>query len=227
MPDFNNYPYDAKDIADKAYEMMVKDPSITTEEAIETEVKKHGVVLSDDELCSLIEELHYVDLLIVSHYREKVVRTLAEAGLNIVLYGTGWDVCDWIHDCPTLDFRGRVSADEIVELMHESKIVLSTMTWFKDGTHDRVYNGMLAGALAVTDTSLYMKENYKYYPDNSAELVMFELNETDRLPALIKGLLADPDKMQIIADNGRKRALNTDTWAARADELHRDLLTQL
>ena len=62
--------------------MMVKDPSITTEEAIETEVKKHGVVLSDDELCSLIEELHYVDLLIVSHYREKVVRTLAEAGLN-------------------------------------------------------------------------------------------------------------------------------------------------
>ena len=227
MPDFKNYPYDAKDIADKAYEMMVKDPSITTEEAIEIEVKKHGVVLSDDELCSLIEELHYVDLLIVSHYREKVVRTLAEAGLSIALYGTGWDVCDWIHDCPTLDFRGRVSADEIVELMHESKIVLSTMTWFKDGTHDRVYNGMLAGAVAVTDTSLYMKENYNYYPDNSAELVMFELNETDRLPALIKGLLADTDRMQIIADNGRKRALNTDTWAARADELHRDLLTQL
>ena len=47
-----------------------------------------------------------------------------------------------------------MSADEIVELMHESKIVLSTMTWFKDGTHDRVYNGMLAGAVAVTDTSL-------------------------------------------------------------------------
>ena len=50
--------------------------------------------------------------------------------------------------------------DEGVDLMYDSKIVLNTMTWFKDGTHDRVFNGMLAGAVAVTDSSIYMKENF-------------------------------------------------------------------
>lgn len=236
MPDFSKYPYDARDIADKAYDMMINDPSITTEAAIEAQVREHGAVLTDDELCSLIEELHYVDLLIVSYYREKVVRSLAEAGCNIALYGTGWEACEWIKDCPTLDYRGRVSANEIVELMHEAKIVLSTMTWFKDGTHDRVYNGMLAGALVLTDTSAYMKENYKYYsvidfdegkaPGDSG-LVMFELGEADRLPGLVKSLLSDYGRMQAIADNGRQRAMDSETWEARARELHRDLLSQL
>lgn len=230
MPDFSRYAFDARDIADKAYEMMICDPSLTTEEAIEAQVKVHGVTLPDEELCALIEELHYIDLLIVSHYREKTIRTLAEAGLNIVLFGTGWEVCDWIRDCPTLDFRGRISANEIVETMHDAKIVLSTMTWFKDGTHDRVYNGMLAGAVAITDTSIYMKENYPYYPikpASEAEFVMFELTELESLATMVKGLLSDNDTMQTIADNGRKRAVETDTWAKRADEIHTDLLSYM
>ena len=32
----------------------------------------------------------------------------------------------------------------MIDVMNDSKIVLNTMTWFKDGTHDRVFNGMLA-----------------------------------------------------------------------------------
>ena len=42
-----------------------------------------------------------------------------------------------------------MSADKIVDLMYDSKIVLNTMTWFKDGTHDRVFNGMLAELLLL------------------------------------------------------------------------------
>ncbi|MCR5054317.1 MAG: glycosyltransferase [Lachnospiraceae bacterium] len=232
MPDFAKYNFDAKSVADNAYALMLEHPSLTTEEAIETCLNNAGINLSDPDLCTLIEELHYIDLLIVSHFRELTVRTLAEAGLHITLYGTGWDVCEWIQDCPTLDFKGRVSAYEIVELMKDTKCVLSTMTWFKDGTHDRVFNGMLQGAFTVTDSSVYMREEFVSYNPasdnyNDAELFMFELSEIASLPDALKAIFSSSEKMQTMANNGRKKALSSHTWAARAKELHEDLLKYL
>ena len=180
------------------------------------------------ELCQLIEEFHFVDLLAVSYYREKVVRTLVENGVKVTLFGTGWECCDWL-DNPNLDFRGRVSADEIVEIMHDSKIVLSTMTWFKDGAHDRVFNGMLSGALAVTDSSKYMREEFVSSDDideTKDDLVMFELEQMETLPKKVQSLLNNLDQAQLIADRGYKKAFSH-TWAARAEELDRDLLSQI
>ena len=125
--------------------------------------------------------------------------------------------------------------------MQDTKIVLSTMTWFKDGTHDRVYNGMLAGALVVTDASDYMLSKYngrqdlekpeifdtQNTDDINQELVIFKLDELDSLPGRIRKIIDYPQIMQQIADNGLKRAISTDTWQCRADELDRDLLSLL
>ena len=112
------------------------------------------------------------------------------------------------------------------------------MTWFKDGTHDRVFNGMLAGAMTATDSSVYMKEEFTGCepgsPEGSildnaetAELLMFELTEIKQLPEKLEVLFSHPEAMQRIADNGRKKALAAHSWQARARELHEDLLRYL
>ena len=220
-PDFKEFTFDAKKIANETYEELINNPDRTTEDAIEERLLHNGIILSDNELLNVIEKLHYIDMKAVSYYREKAVKTLVDAGFKVTLYGTGLEVCDWI-DNENLDYRGRVSADKIVDLMYDSKIVLNTMTWFKDGTHDRVFNGMLAGAVAVTDSSIYMKENFT---DN--ELVMFELEDIDKLPHIINDLVTDKYKMQKIADEGRKKALQFHSWEKRADELYYDLISQL
>lgn len=220
-PDFKEFTFDAKKIANETYEELINNPDRTTEDVIEERLLHNGIILSDNELLNVIEKLHYIDMMAVSYYREKTVKTLVDAGFKVTLYGTGWEVCDWI-DNENLDYIGRVSADEIVDLMYDSKIVLNTMTWFKDGTHDRVFNGMLAGAVAVTDSSIYMKENFT---DN--ELVMFELEDIDKLPHIINDLVTDKYKMQKIADEGRKKALQFHSWEKRADELYYDLISQL
>lgn len=227
IPDFAQFSFDAKKIADTAYEDLIAHPSKTTEHAIEEALLAENIHLSDEELCDFVEKMHYIDLLAVSYYREATVRVLVEAGISVTLYGTGWDDCAWL-SAPNLHFGGRISADTVVEQMLDAKIVLSTMTWFKDGTHDRVFNGMLAGAVAVTDSSVYMREEFCGDPANpAAELVMFELEQISALPETIKALLADPVRMQQIADAGREKALAGHTWQARARELHNDLLTQL
>ena len=226
MPDFSQFPFNAKSIGDEAFCMMQKNPSMTTESSLEKCLLAHKIVLSDAELCDFIEKMKYVDMKIVSYFREKTVRTLVEAGINVTLYGTGWDDFPWM-DAPNLNFCGRARADEIVHLMGDTKIVLSTMTWFKDGTHDRVYNGMLQGALVISDTSVYMKENYPYYPKNTMEeslLAMFELDQIEALPSMVCNFLNNLDMSQIMADNGRRHALVNETWDHRAKELHQDLL---
>lgn len=229
MPEFNQFPFDARLIADEVRLMLLSDNSITTEQAVEDALKKHGIFLPDAELSEAISKLHYVELLVVSYYREKLISTLLDAGIRVHLYGPGWDICDFVHH-PNLVWEGRISAKDVLEKMRRSKIVLNTMTWFKDGTHDRVFNGMLAGAVAVSDESLYMKEEFLSYPKadaQSAQMVMFQLKEMARLAKLLKNLLSDPDTMQKIADNGRRRALKAHTWRCRAKEIEDDLLSQL
>lgn len=227
MPDFSQFSFDARKIADTAYEDLIRHPRKTTEQAIEEALLSSHIYLSNENLCDFIEKIHYIDLLAVSWYREMAVRLLVEAGISVTLYGTGWDGCEWL-SAPNLHFGGRISADAAVEEMQNAKIVLSTMTWFKDGTHDRVFNGMLAGAVALTDSSVYMRETFcGDIDDPAAELIMFELEEISALPQTVKALLADSKRMQQIADNGRKKALAGHTWQTRAQELHDDLLLQL
>lgn len=227
MPDFAQYvDFDARQIADRAYELLIANPEKTTEAAIEETLKEAGICLKEEELCRLIADLHYVDLLATSYYREKTIRTLVESGVNIHLYGYGWEECSWIR-ASNLTYGGRVPASEIVQKMQDARIVLSTMTWFKDGTHDRVFNGMLAGAVAVTDSSVYMKEEFPQTEGDGAKLIMFELTEISKLPDTVKRLLADPQKMQQIADRGYCYAQQCHTWRSRAQELEDDLLSKL
>lgn len=229
IPDFSQFSFDARKAADIALKRLITDTSLTAEQALEDVLIQQGVELPDYELAEVISKLHYIELLAVSFYREKLIRTMLDAGIRVHLYGPGWDICDFVNH-PNLIWKGSIPARDVLGKMHQSKIVLNTMTWFKDGTHDRIFNGMLAGALAVTDESAYMQEEFLSYPQTeaqSAQLVMFRLVEMEHLPELIKSLLANPDEMQKIADNGRRKAMQAHTWSHRAEELQEDLLKQL
>ena len=220
-PDFKGLPFDGKKIGSEALELLIEEPSRTLEDAVEKVLLDNSIALSETELNETITAYKYVDQRATNHYREKVIRTIAHSGLDITVYGTGWENCSWIKDESHMHFMGRVPAEEIVSKMHDAKIVLNTMTWFKDGTHDRVFNGMLSGAAVFTDSSIYMKENF------IDELEMFELTEISALPDRIRGLLSDGSAISALADRGRIRAKKDCTLFARADELADDLLSAL
>lgn len=238
MPDLSKYTeFDAEKICRQAYHDLIDHPYKTTEQALEEALLAEGLALSDSVLKDIIADLHFVDLYAVSYFREKTVRTLVEHGIQVQLYGAGWEKCEWITS-PNVSYGGKIPAEDVVVKMQDAKIVLSTMTWFKDGTHDRVFNGMLQGAVAVSDTSIYMKEEFCGFRENDAaeafdmakdqrELVLFELEELDQLPGQIWELLEDTEKAQHIADRGYEKAKKYHTWRARAEELERDLLNQL
>ncbi len=229
MPDFSKYPeFDGKEICKQAYYDLIWNPRKTTEQALEEQLLAAGQVLEEERLREIIADLHFVDLYAVSYYREKAVRVLAESGIHITLYGAGWEKCDWITR-ENVFYGGKIPAESVVEKMRDAKLVLSTMTWFKDGTHDRVFNGMLQGAVAVSDTSGYMKEEF-YGSDEDGdrqELLLFELEELQELPKRVQALLEDTERMQAIADRGYEKAKKFHTWKQRAEELETNLLCEI
>ena len=99
--------------------------------------------------------------------------------------------------------------------MKEYKIVVNIMPCFMDGSHDRVFNSLLAGAVCVTDKSKYLLEEF----DDNENIVFYDINDTDKLPKIINGLLANEELMQKIADNGKQFCESKHLWKHRVDSI--------
>ncbi len=222
-PDFARFPFPAEKICQDSIAWLFAHPEDTIESVVEGQLLQNDVVLSDEELRQFISSCVYIERVVSSYYREKVVGAVAKAGISITLYGDGWSDCDWIR-LPNVSYGGRISPEEVLKKMEDSKIVLNTMPWFKDGSHERIFNAMLRGAVVVSETSVYLDE---ILPDNV--WVPFTLSQESlaALPKRMSELLSDKERLQSIASEGYRLAASKHTWQARAQELHNDLLSLL
>lgn len=203
---------DGEEMAQEVLGELVRHPGKTTEDVITEYLRSRRNDISEKRIHEIIVQMRFVDSYATSFFREQTVRILVESGIRVIAYGVGWDQCDW-SDNPYLDYRGKVLAPEILPLMNDSKIVLNTMTWFKAGSHDRVFNGMLAKAAVVTDDSTYMRKEFR----DGEELVMFSLPELGALPEKVCSLFGHMDKAQEMAERGYLAAKENHTWKNRAE----------
>ena len=193
---------------------LIRHPGQTTEDTIRSYLNAQRNDLSDERIHELTVQMRFLDSYAVSFFREQAVRLLVESGVQVTAYGTGWDQCDWSGN-PSLNYGGKVTASQILPLMNDAKIVLNTMTWFKAGAHDRIFNGMLAGAAVVTDDSTWLRREFT----DGRELAMFSLEEIAGLPERIFDLFGHLDRTQQMADCGLCAARAGHTWRNRAEYL--------
>lgn len=213
IPDLTSIPeVDGEDMAQSVLGELVRNPEKTTEQAVEEYVKSVRNDVSDDRLQEIIVKMRFLDSYATSFFREQAVRILVESGIRVTAYGTGWDQCDWSSN-PCLAYGGKVLAPQILPLMNDAKIVLNTMTWFKAGAHDRIFNGMLAGAAVVTDDSSYLKREFT----DGKELCMFSLRELFALPDRVCDLFGHLERAQQMADCGYHSAKECHSWKKRAE----------
>lgn len=209
------YGLDLRDMMQEVLRELVVHPDKTTEQAIEEYVQAKTCVgsgLSDEELRRVIVHMRFIDSYATSFFREQAVRSLVEHGIDVTAYGVGWNQCEWSAN-PHLKYGGKVLAPEVLPLMNEAKIVLNTMTWFKAGAHDRIFNGMLAGAAVVTDDSTYLRHECT----DGKELVMFRRSEIAALPDKVCDLFGHMERTQEMAERGCRFAEENHTWKNRAE----------
>lgn len=213
IPDLTSIPeVDGAALAQEVLGELVRHLEKTTEAAIEDYIKTERDDLSDRRLHEIIVKMRFLDSYATSFFREQAVRILVESGIRVTAYGVGWNQCEW-SDNPYLTYGGKVLAPQILPLMNDSKVVLNTMTWFKAGAHDRIFNGMLAGAAIVTDDSAYLNREFV----DGKELVMFSLKDIRTLPERVYRLFGHMEEAQHMADCGYLAAKERHTWKNRAD----------
>ncbi|MBQ6697041.1 MAG: glycosyltransferase [Lachnospiraceae bacterium] len=222
-PDFSKWDFPAEKICEETIERLLEEPTGTIEAVLEDTLHKYGVQMAEEELCAFISSCVYIERVVSSRYREAVLSAIAKAGIGLTLYGSGWENCDWIR-LPNVHYGGMISPSEVLVQMENAKIVLNTMPWFKDGSHERIFNGMLRGAVVCSDTSGYLEE---VLPAEVWESFDLSADSIASLPKRLKALLQDTGRMQRIATAGYELAKDKHTWQERAEELHRDLLSLL
>jgi len=203
----------------------------TTEDAIETcllylsdadfftlfpEFSHIGAVSKIDDviLKKVVETYRFCDTNVNSIYRERLVTELVNAGIDVHVYGDGWTNPALLEN-PCFHYGGYISQADCLKKMQNTKIVLNSMPWFKDGTHDRVYNAMLCGAVCVTDPSKYLAEQFI----DGEDIIYYSLNEMDKLPVLVKDILSNPDKAKQMTETAYQKTVLNHTWQNRAIDL--------
>lgn len=222
-PDFSQWSFPAEKICCETIELLKTDKHITIENALDKCMSRNNIVLSENDLCDFISSCVFIERVVSSHFREKIIRTVAESGISLTICGDGWEKCEWI-SLPNVHYEGMVSPEEVLTKMENSKIVLNTFPWFKDGSHERVFNGMLRGCVIVSESSEYLNE---ILPQD----MWYGFDLTDMaiatLPKKIKELLLDDKTMQYMSEAGRQLASENHTWQMRAREIHEDILVYL
>lgn len=130
------------------------------------------------ELSLILTQTKPVDLYIRMCYRDRVVRTILEHGIDITVIGGGWDKFD-LSAYPNFHWIPSMPFDETFTYMRQSKLVLKVMPWFKAGTHDRIFNTLLSGACPVSYKSRWLEEKFKDKED-------IAFNDLEELEALTR-----------------------------------------
>lgn len=202
------------ELCDEVLTELITDTDCTFEAAMEHYFVKRQVELEDEQLLQYIRMFRFLDVYAFSYYREKSVRLLVQNGIPVTLYGPGWENCDWITN-PNVNYHTQVSPEEILSLMGKAKIVLNSMPNFKDGSHERIFNGMLAGAAVVTDTSRYMEKEMQ-----GQEFVWrYELKNQNELPGMVEDILRYPKMIDRVTERAYGVAVEHHTWKKRVQQI--------
>jgi hypothetical protein len=169
-------------------------------------------------ICGDISVSEYYDLVAtyfcaMTYYREKIIRTILDAGFTLHVFSNSWKHPVW-STYKNLIVHPGVVGNDALQIYAQSKVSLNVMSWHKDGMTERVANTMLNRAVVLTDPSTYLTEHYA----DDREIVYYHLTRLDELPKKISRLLSDDGYRETIAENGYQMAAAHDTWDNRAEE---------
>jgi glycosyltransferase involved in cell wall biosynthesis len=108
---------------------------------------------------------------------------------------------------------------EGMEVLKRSKIVLNSMPFFRDGSHERIFTGLACGCVPITSESKYLREQFTAGKD----LLFYQSLKREDVNEMVDELLSNEKKRSEMAAHGRKIVMQHHTWDQRVQELMREV----
>jgi len=131
--------------------------------------------------------------------------------------GAGWN--RYLKDQSNIEIHEAVLFTEALELMKRAKILLNCTPEIKYGAHERIFNGLLAGAAVLTLDTPYIAEHF----EDEKDILLFSLKDKEQLNQKIHTYLQDEDARNRLVGKGRENVLAHHTWDRRAQTLIKEL----
>lgn len=148
------------------------------------------------------------DWYIRMYYREKVIDSVLESGKDLWILGRGWQNYPKSDHTRFHHISERVPFAESLDFIADSRINLNVMPWYKDGTHDRVFNTLLRDSIPLTDQSIYLKEHLK----DKESIFYYSLENIDKIPAIVDEIFENSESTKSIIEKGKSIVLENYTW---------------
>ena len=112
---------------------------------------------------------------------------------------------------------------EGMEILKHSKIVLNSMPFFRDGSHERIFTGLACGCLPISSESKYLREQFV----EGKELLFYSAKRREAVNELVEEWLGNEKKRREAAAKGREKVMQRHTWDHRLAELLKVLPSML
>lgn len=147
-----------------------------------------------------------------SYRRIKAIKFLVDNDITVDVFGSGWEKLNF---ADKLRIHGPVSYSQSLTIISRSKILYQDQAEFNDGAHDRVFTGMLNGAVVVSEYSKYLAEIF----EPNKEIFLYDWLHGVEQVSVIKDLLADDNKRTEIAKKAYKKVREQHCWVNRAQSV--------
>lgn len=192
-------------------EDLIQHPSRPMEQELIARLTEEFPRITREETLSCLHSMIFIDLYVRSWFRREIICALAEEGIPVTVIGKDWEKAGC--RCPEhLILAGQKDSLACLKAMGQSKISVNVMPWFKNGAHDRIFNGMLQGCAVVTDSSAYLDEIFC----SGTDFVAYRLEHYREISGKVRRLLECPGEAEAIARAGYEKAGKGHSWADRA-----------
>ncbi len=214
IPDVGMGEFNTVDLVNDVYNELINNPNQSAEAVIERWLNSHNLYYDNERLKNIFLNLIHITGAVTSYFRIKQVETLVKSGFKVNVYGDRWNTLASINH-PNYIYNGRIAPTQVFEKMADSRIILNSMPWFKAGSHERIFNGMLAGGVVFSDYSAYLDNAFV----NGEDLIMYDLSDIEQLPQYVETVLSDREYAYTLALNGQRKVLANHTFVNRAVEI--------
>lgn len=107
-----------------------------------------------------------------------------------------------------------------MEILRQSKIVLNSMPFFRNGSHERIFTGLGSGCLVISSESQYLRNQFK----ENEGLLFYQGKDRQIANELVNEWLQNEQKRSAAAGVGRQKVLTHYTWDTRVQQLQQILL---
>ncbi len=155
----------------------------------------------------------YIDKYIREYLRQMAVEALLSVGISLDVIGARWEMYDGKYR-DGINIHEQTRYEDIAGFMRRSKAVLNVQPLFKNAPHDRIFNAMANGAVAITDyvTGLSVYEDGKDY-------LKYDFVDIKKDFERIRYIISDNNEIENMRKNAYQKVMKNDTWEERCRKI--------